>query len=941
MFGLSWQKAESTTKNNDISPNSKNAIPRIGSLDLSDFHIPGLEEELDPNVEFSDADLVDPDLLGELQALSGSSTPSSKIRTQKQFQAELPPSTATLKLDIETLNSLAGETEVEAVLTEDDFKDPTLLKELHRLGSQSDEHVNQKDFQNVAANSDSAGDALISKSLSLEAKEQKELKSLRVDTESIKKDFIGSQTSTNKSEYIVSDKIHSLSLNENNELALDDKLKIDDPEKLINFIQQEKLEAVRKKRAGDKAGALESIRVYKRLEARRVEILGPTISQSSFEKIPKGLVNSTNDIKMGTAANVENRAFGANSEIQEGNLNEGLQGQNPLIIKIKQLQKQYKNAAIQYKDLNNIPKAKEMLSTSQVLLKSFRVLEKGGHLPEGWLMPTEPDLPEEIHLESQSPSPTPKRSSHNIDTPVPISSRIDNPVINMPSLAELEAPLSTMSIIEQYERLLAHLRDQITSCSNIISEFQKDGDKKNVALFTNYKKEFSCDLDSLSSYRIHGKDIPAYHFQQIQYSAKNCCYELGENDLEVCIDRGINLGNKEVSGRDVEAYVSWDIGWPTDGTSTASIGKGDTSVAKKGMDPEFNFRKILMIDRNARPFQRHLERKKATFEVFHYRGFLRKAISLGKVQLKLDQLLRKPEIHEIIELSEGGRRSTGGKIEVRLRLRRPILRDESVTKILKWVIIDEFRTSNSALANLRSPASLNLPKSTATNSVMNSESGPKDMDHLSRMNQQQKTVQNPIKPNAESNTPKSIVKDSLSYISTESGSRAQTQAGINSPTSNRTEVISEIRPPDTMTKTAINSASQKQEELERAEEELNNVDNIVSNLVLEHEINLANNLISSLKSQRKPIPEDLTDRKQALEIKMNLLIIQVQTGQLTMENYLNQVRASIIQFKKLALVFKQAGKIEEAKRALGRSKIMDGEVKEAEEAIANGAYGDE
>jgi hypothetical protein len=118
---------------------------------------------------------------------------------------------------------------------------------------------------------------------------------------------------------------------------------------------------------------------------------------------------------------------------------------------------------------------------------------------------------------------------------------------------------------------------------------------------------------------------------------------------------------------------------------------------------------------------------------------------------------------------------------------------------------------------------------------------------------------------------------------------------------------------------------------------ITSVDTLVSNLVIQHEVEAVNAQITTLEAQHKSIPDDLTDRKNALEIKQNLLVIQVQTGQLTMDKYLDQVRASIVDCKKLALVFKKAGKLEEAKKALGRSKIMEGEVKEVEEAMASGA----
>lgn len=118
---------------------------------------------------------------------------------------------------------------------------------------------------------------------------------------------------------------------------------------------------------------------------------------------------------------------------------------------------------------------------------------------------------------------------------------------------------------------------------------------------------------------------------------------------------------------------------------------------------------------------------------------------------------------------------------------------------------------------------------------------------------------------------------------------------------------------------------------------ITSVDALVSNLVIQHEVEAVDAQIATLEAQHKSIPDDLTDRKNALEIKQNLLVIQVQTGQLTMDKYLDQVRISIVDCKKLALVFKKANKLDEAKKALGRSKIMEGEVKEVEEAMASGA----
>jgi len=66
---------------------------------------------------------------------------------------------------------------------------------------------------------------------------------------------------------------------------------------------------------------------------------------------------------------------------------------------------------------------------------------------------------------------------------------------------------------------------------------------------------------------------------------------------------------------------------------------------------EFNWKKVINIERT-KAFQRYLSSKKATFEVFHYKGFLRKAISLGKATFKLEQLLNKAEIHHVLDVCD-------------------------------------------------------------------------------------------------------------------------------------------------------------------------------------------------------------------------------------------------------------------------------------------------
>ena len=104
-------------------------------------------------------------------------------------------------------------------------------------------------------------------------------------------------------------------------------------------------------------------------------------------------------------------------------------------------------------------------------------------------------------------------------------------------------------------------------------------------------------------------------------------------------------------------------------------------------------------------------------------------------------------------------------------------------------------------------------------------------------------------------------------------------------------------------------------------------------MVLEHEVKLVNAGLASKASSAKA-KEDLMDRKQALEIKMNMLVIQVQTGLLDMETYLANVQKRMEADRRLAILFKKHNRLDLAKAALARKKIMQDEVDEAKAAMA-------
>ncbi|KNC75732.1 hypothetical protein SARC_11753 [Sphaeroforma arctica JP610] len=102
----------------------------------------------------------------------------------------------------------------------------------------------------------------------------------------------------------------------------------------------------------------------------------------------------------------------------------------------------------------------------------------------------------------------------------------------------------------------------------------------------------------------------------------------------------------------------------------------------------------------------------------------------------------------------------------------------------------------------------------------------------------------------------------------------------------------------------------------------------VSNEVLEWEVNNCAKAIAAAKAKGQEPDNDILQKKQTAEVMMQVLIIQIQTEKLSLEDYCAQVKTKIVAEKKLAAKLKAKGKIEWAKAALMRAKIMEKEMEE-------------
>ena len=67
-------------------------------------------------------------------------------------------------------------------------------------------------------------------------------------------------------------------------------------------------------------------------------------------------------------------------------------------------------------------------------------------------------------------------------------------------------------------------------------------------------------------------------------------------------------------------------------------------------------------------------------------GFLRSDVCVGSVQVKLQPLEAQCELHDTYPLMDG-RRAVGGQLEVKMRLRNPVITKQIEKVEEKWLVI--------------------------------------------------------------------------------------------------------------------------------------------------------------------------------------------------------------------------------------------------------------
>uniref|UniRef100_A0A8C5BQG3 DM14 domain-containing protein n=1 Tax=Gadus morhua TaxID=8049 RepID=A0A8C5BQG3_GADMO len=218
---------------------------------------------------------------------------------------------------------------------------------------------------------------------------------------------------------------------------------------------------------------------------------------------------------------------------------------------------------------------------------------------------------------------------------------------------------------EVYAQLLKILKEQHEKCRTYSKQFTHLGNITETTKFEKMAESCKKNLEILRLSQARGLDPPKHHFEERTHRTVRIFPELSSTEMVVELVKGLNLpAPSGIQANDLDAYVKFDFPYP----STVKYNQSFT----------------LTINRNHRGFRRVLQSKGLKLEVLHKGGFLRSDKAVGSAVVKLEQLESQSEIREIVEVMDG-RKHTGGRIEVKVRLREPLSGQDLQTSTERWL----------------------------------------------------------------------------------------------------------------------------------------------------------------------------------------------------------------------------------------------------------------
>lgn len=229
-----------------------------------------------------------------------------------------------------------------------------------------------------------------------------------------------------------------------------------------------------------------------------------------------------------------------------------------------------------------------------------------------------------------------------------------------------------------YENLESQLIKQIKWCLSTRDHSKALGDVPGYNRWERLALGYTRDLDMLRVRKRDALPPPLHHYETKTYAIVQCCTDLNDCDIEISIIRGINYT------KEADTYVMFEFPYPTDNPTSDR-----TSTIKGTNNPEYEaVFPLPIIERSSRQCQRAFKRHALKCQVWARGGFFRSDSLLGTVTVKLQPLETQCILHDSYPLMDG-RKHVGGKLELKIRLRNPILTKQIEQTTDKWLTIDQ------------------------------------------------------------------------------------------------------------------------------------------------------------------------------------------------------------------------------------------------------------
>ncbi|XP_071246036.1 coiled-coil and C2 domain-containing protein 1A isoform X2 [Salvelinus alpinus] len=237
---------------------------------------------------------------------------------------------------------------------------------------------------------------------------------------------------------------------------------------------------------------------------------------------------------------------------------------------------------------------------------------------------------------------------------------------------------------EQYSSLMELLRQQHQKCLGYSQQFTHMGSVAETSRFEKLAEECMQNIEVLKMAHAKGQPVPKYHTEERTFNTVKMYTDLTANEMTLYIVKGINLpAPSGVSASDLDTSVRFEFPFP----SAEEAQRDKTSTVKNSNSPEFKEQFNLNINRQHRGFKRVVQAKGIKFDIIHKGGLFKGDKVLGNAQLKLDSLENQCDIRQIIEVLDG-RKATGGKLEVRVKIREPLGGAQLQITTEKWLVLD-------------------------------------------------------------------------------------------------------------------------------------------------------------------------------------------------------------------------------------------------------------